>query len=89
MIWGHDDSAQLLVNLIILIAILSVHFVKLYLKRKSIRTKMSQIKIKNKTPVYLRRAITWSGCICLLHMCLLAGIALFLIGALGIGPVPT
>ena len=34
MIWGHDDSAQLLVNLIILIAILSVHFVKLYLKQK-------------------------------------------------------
>lgn len=34
MIWGHDYSMQLLVNLAILILILSIHFIRLYMKRK-------------------------------------------------------
>ena len=34
MIWGHDYSMQLLVNLVILIIILSIHFIRLYIKRK-------------------------------------------------------
>ena len=40
MIWGHDRSMELLVNLGILILILSIHFIRLYMKRKNIKTKM-------------------------------------------------
>ena len=35
MIWGHDYSMQLLVNLGILIIILLIHFIRLYTKRKT------------------------------------------------------
>lgn len=35
MIWGHDRSMELLVNLGILIFILSIHFIRLYIKRKT------------------------------------------------------
>ena len=35
MIWGHDYSMQLLVNLVILIIILSIHFIRLCIKRKT------------------------------------------------------
>lgn len=34
MIWEHDRSMELLVNLGILIIILSIHFIRLYIKRK-------------------------------------------------------
>ena len=34
MIWGHDRSMELLVNLGILILTLSIHFIRLYMKRK-------------------------------------------------------
>jgi len=34
MIWGHDYSMQLFVNLVILIILLSIHFTMRYLKRK-------------------------------------------------------
>lgn len=34
MIWGHDYSMQLLVNLGTLILILAIHFIRLYMKRK-------------------------------------------------------
>ena len=34
MIWGHDYSMRLLVDLVILIAILSIHFIRRYIKRK-------------------------------------------------------
>lgn len=34
MIWGHDYSARLFVDLAILIVILSVHFIKLYLQKR-------------------------------------------------------
>ena len=46
MIWGHDRSMELLVNLGILIFILSIHFIRLYMKRKNIKTKMRQLKIR-------------------------------------------
>lgn len=35
MIWGHDYSMQLLVNLVILIIMLSIHFIRRYIKRKT------------------------------------------------------
>lgn len=35
MIWGYDYNMQLLVNLVILIIILSIHFIRQYIKRKT------------------------------------------------------
>ena len=34
MIWGHDYSARLLVDLALLVVILSIHFIRRYIKRK-------------------------------------------------------
>lgn len=34
MIWGHDYSMRLLVNLALLIIVLSIIFIKRYIKRK-------------------------------------------------------
>lgn len=34
MIWGHDYSMRLFVDLVILIIILSIHFIRRYIKRK-------------------------------------------------------
>ena len=34
MIWGYDYSARLLVDLALLIIILSIHFIRRYIKRK-------------------------------------------------------
>ena len=34
MIWGYDTSARILVDFVILIIILSIHFIRLYMKRK-------------------------------------------------------
>lgn len=34
MIWGYDYSARLIVNVIILVVILSVHFLRLYIKNR-------------------------------------------------------
>lgn len=39
MIWGHDYSMQLLVNLVILIVILSIHFIRRYMERKTQQNK--------------------------------------------------
>ena len=39
MIWGHDYSMQLLVNLVILIIILSIHFIRRAIKKKPHQTK--------------------------------------------------
>lgn len=36
MIWGYDYSAQLIVNLILLVVILSVIFLRRYVKKKQI-----------------------------------------------------
>ena len=40
MIWGYDYSARLLVNLALLVIILSIHFIRRYIKRKNNKTKM-------------------------------------------------
>ena len=40
MIWGYDYSMQLLVNVVLLIVILSIVFIKRYIERKNIKTKM-------------------------------------------------
>lgn len=34
MIWGYDYSARLIVNVIILVVILSVHFLRRYIKNR-------------------------------------------------------
>ena len=34
MIWGYDYSARLIVDIVILVVILSVHFLRRYIKRK-------------------------------------------------------
>ena len=34
MIWGYDYSARLIVDIVILIVILSIHFIRRYIKRK-------------------------------------------------------
>ena len=47
MIWGHDYSMRLLVNLAILIIILSIHFIRLYMKRKTHQNEDE--KTKNQT----------------------------------------
>ena len=46
MIWGHDYSMQLFVNLVILIIILSIHFIRRYLKRKRHQKEDEITKIK-------------------------------------------
>jgi len=39
MIWGHDRSAQLLVNSVILFFVLSAHFIGRYIKQKKQQNK--------------------------------------------------
>ena len=34
MIWGYDYSARLVVDIVILVGILSIHFISRYVKRK-------------------------------------------------------
>ena len=48
MIWGHDRSMELLVNLGILIFILSIHFIRLYIKKRKTHQSEDE-RTKNQT----------------------------------------
>ena len=34
MVWGYDYSARLFVDIVLLVIILSVHFIRLYIKKR-------------------------------------------------------
>ena len=49
MIWGYDTSARMLVDFVILVIVLSTVFIKRYIEQKNIKTKMRNLKIKQRS----------------------------------------
>jgi len=48
MIWGYDYSARLLVDLVLLIGILSIHFIRRYIKGKTYQNEDETTKDQTK-----------------------------------------
>lgn len=58
MIWGHDNSMQILVNLVILVVILTIHFIRRYMKRKKHQNEDEITKSQTKNEISTGRTDT-------------------------------